>query len=386
MPYRYTNIRIVEPTKKSDRIEFRPVSLLWAALAAAEETMQGSPLASAWLRLFQGHLSISETQILRWRDDLAESTEMRRAYSAMYGRYFSRALLASRFGFTNFVPLSRNDTPIENGVTVRRIKRGDIPDWIAWDPAARSYVLAEAKGSLTGRDRNFLYERPTCVATGKAQFDRVEVIDSHNRIIRTRNWVAANLWTTDERRRRSVSLLWDPEGDGDELLSNEIPVNAAAIRGRRIANIAMGLGRPKTLRLGAENLGQTVRISIQPSEDDLPPEPAADKMMRGDKDSGSSVFPPIEEPSREKHEDVYVAALITLLGIRPIRDSADLVTTRSVQHRVRKGNEPAMVYGISTSALTTADYKQTIWLSGGGLASPDGAALFDLKQIELDDA
>ena len=384
MPYRYTNIRIVDPTKKCNRIEVRPVSLWWAALAAAEETMQGSPLASAWLRLFQDHLSNSETRILRWRGDLAESAEMRRAYSAMYGRYFSRALLASRFGFTNFVPLSRNDTPIVNGVTVRRIKRGDIPDWIAWDPAARSYVLAEAKGSSTGRDRNFLYQTPTCVTTGKAQFDRVEVIDSHNRKIRTRNWVAANLWTTDERIRWSVSLLWDPEGDGEELLPNEISVNAAAIRGHRIANIAMGLGRQKELRLGAENLGQTVRISIRPSKDDLPPEPTADNMMRGDsKDSGSSVCTPIEEPPQERHEDVYVVAQITPLGVRRVRDSADLETLRFVQ---RDENEPAMVYGISTSALTTADYKQATWLSGAGLASPDGTGLFDLKQIELDDA
>ena len=383
MPYRYTNIRIVDPTKKWDKVEAQPVSLWWAALAAAEETVQGGPLAPAWLRLFQDHLSILETRILRWRGDLAQSTEMRRAFSAMYGRYFSRALLARSFGLTDFVPLSSNDTPIANGVTVRRIGRGDIPDWLAWDPKTSSYVLAEAKGSLTGRDRNFLYETPACIATGKAQFDRVEVIDSCNRRIRTRNWVAANLWTTDERIRKSVSLLWDPEGDGEELLPNEKSENAAAIREHRIANIATGLGHKKELLLGEEDLGQTVRISIQPSKDDLPPEPAEDSVTRGDsKDPGKSVLPPIDPP-REKHEDVYVAALITPLGVRPIRDNADLETLLSVQ---QDGNEPAMVYGISTSALTIADYKQAPWLSGGGLASPDGAGLFDLKQIELDDA
>ena len=64
----------------------------------------------------EAHLSSKEMRILRWRGDFAESAEMRRAYSAMYGRYFSRALLASRFGFTDFVPLSRNRTIITSAV------------------------------------------------------------------------------------------------------------------------------------------------------------------------------------------------------------------------------------------------------------------------------
>ena len=107
--------------------------------------MQGGPLTLAWLQLFAAHLSSLEKTELRWSGDLAESAEMRKAYSAIYGRYFSRALLASRFGITDFVPLSRNSTVIANGVTVNRIGRGDIPDWIAWDPVSSCYVLAEAK-------------------------------------------------------------------------------------------------------------------------------------------------------------------------------------------------------------------------------------------------
>lgn len=192
--------------------------------------------------------------------------------------------------------------------------------------------------------------------------------------------MAANLWTTDERIRWSVSLLWDPEGDGEKLLPREKSVNAAAIREHRIGSIATGLGRKSELLLGAEDLGQTIRISISPSKDDPPPEPTADnKMWRYLKDPGSYVFSPLD-PSREKHEDVYVAALITPLGVRPIRDREDLQALRSLQH---DGNEPAMVYGISTSALTKVDYKQDLWMSGGGRASCDAAGLFDLKQIEF---
>ena len=124
MSYRYTNIRIVDPITGGDTIERRPFDLMWAALAAAEETMQGGPLIPAWLGLFQSHLSVKDTATLRWRKDLAESTEMRRAYSAMYGRFFSRALLASKFGFINFVPLERNVTQIGEAADSKSKKKG----------------------------------------------------------------------------------------------------------------------------------------------------------------------------------------------------------------------------------------------------------------------
>ena len=61
---------------------------------------------------------------LRWRGDLAASAEMRRAYSALYGRFFGRAVLASRLGLTHFVPLDSDRTRVGNGVEVRRISRG----------------------------------------------------------------------------------------------------------------------------------------------------------------------------------------------------------------------------------------------------------------------
>ena len=161
--------------------------------------------------------------MLRWRGDFANSAELRRVYSGLYGRYFARALLASRLGITDFIPLNRNDTHIQDGITVERIEKGDIPDWIAWDPQANSYVLGEAKGCLTGSEEQFLNGTPGCVGAGKAQFTRVAVRDSARRQIATYNWVAANLWSTDVRMREPVSLLWDPPDDGVALMDEEVP-------------------------------------------------------------------------------------------------------------------------------------------------------------------
>ena len=398
MPYRYTNIRIVDPTNSLDTIEYRPFSLWRVAHAAAEETIQGAPLTSAWLSLFSAHLSESETTKLRWRGDLAENAEMRRVYSAMYGRYFSRALLSSRFGITDFVPLRANITQIVNGVSVSRILNGDLPDWIAWDPDLNCYVLAEAKGRLTGNDWNFLTDMPTCIGSGKAQFSRVEVRNSRDQKIRTRNWVVANLWSTDERKREPVSLLWDPNGDGEDLSGDEIPLNASAIRKHRIANIAVGLGRRETIREDADDLGLALKIAIEPSEDLIASEeflPLEDVIPRhrtayyGQQlDSAKferHLLQPIEKPSFDAHEDVYAAALITPLGIRPILNSADLEATKLIQAQARDGAHTAMIYGLSISAME-GENKRALWLSADGIVSPDGAGLFNLKDVNVSEA
>ncbi len=110
MSLRYAFTRIVDPGAGTDVVQLGPFDLWWAAISAAEETIQGSPLASAWLRLFQDHLSRDDTSELRWAGDLAESAETRRAYSALYGRFFGRAFLASRLGIRisfRFIPTGR---------------------------------------------------------------------------------------------------------------------------------------------------------------------------------------------------------------------------------------------------------------------------------------
>ena len=112
MPYRWTHTRKVDPGAGSDVAEWRQLNLWRAALGAADETIQGGSLAPAWLRLFEAHLSSSETAMLRWRGHLGESAEMRRAYSGLYGRYFARAVLMAELGITVFLPLNTTTTPI----------------------------------------------------------------------------------------------------------------------------------------------------------------------------------------------------------------------------------------------------------------------------------
>ena len=211
----------------------------WVAHAAAEETLQGSPLVSAWLKLFRTHLSTRDGW-LRWRGDLAESAELRRAYSGLYGRFFARALLTHHLGFTRFHSLGRNGLRIPNGVEVARIDDGDIPDWLAWDDQHSRFVLGEAKGSLTARD--FLAPgTPKCVENGQNQFKRVRTFDQ-GRDIRPARWVAATRWATEERIGKPATILWDPPGEETPFGEEEAARYRAAITRAWLDSIAAGMG------------------------------------------------------------------------------------------------------------------------------------------------
>ena len=372
MPYRWTRLRKVDQNGSTSVSGEWPISLFRAALCAAEETIQGSPFASAWLRLFQEHLSTREPRMLRWRGNLGSSSEVRRAYSGLYGRYFARALLAGELGITDFIPL---EIPRKTyckkdfgGVTVWRISKGDIPDWIAWDPRRPGHVLCEAKGRLTGSTREFLTGVPACINEGKTQFARVEVGDSGNRRIATRDWVAVNRWSTDERRRQAVSLLWDPPSDGESLTPEEAHGHGEAMRRHRLRALARGLGNPEFI----------VRIRARGSDSEMP--------SLGTDAKRDSPFEPFERPSREPHEGYYQAAIVTPLGIRPIRDGNDLQEARAIGEGAASADEPVMIFGLANGTSKTAESGQVGWLSDNGIVSSDGSALFDMTSVDVEEA
>ena len=358
-------MRTVDPGAGLDVLKCKWLNLWWAALAAADETIQGGPLAPAWLRLFEAHLSGSETAMLRWRGHLGESAEMRRAYSGLYGRYFARAVLTAELGITFFVPLQTNATPIPGGVTMNRVGSGDIPDWIAWDQGAGSHVLCEAKGRLSGSEGRFLCGKPGCIDGGKAQFDKVDVTDSSGRRIATRNWIAANLWSTDRVKRSPVSLLWDPPGEGERLTREVAERHAQAIRRQRDATVAARLGNPE----------RRVRIAIAPSDDDM-----GARSVQGSEDNRSGA---IEHSPREPHEGDYLAAVITPLGVRPIRDEDDLQAAHAMRERADDTGEPAMIFGLANAEPQASKTGEVPWLSENGIASPDGLGLFNLRNAEI---
>lgn len=73
---------------------------------------------------------------------------MRRAFSALFGRFFARAYLETYHGFTWFAAIDGDNFLCPPNFRVRR-KRGahtEMPDWLCGGPGGL-VAIAEAKGS-----------------------------------------------------------------------------------------------------------------------------------------------------------------------------------------------------------------------------------------------
>lgn len=420
--HRWTHHRFNDGLGRSYRGKI-PINLMWIAAAAAEETLQGSPLATAWLGLFRSQLSTSDGHWLRWAGDLAESAELRRAYSGLYGRFFARALLQQHLGFTSFLSLKRHGLTVRGSVDVRRSGTGDIPDWLAWCPTRQRHLLAEAKGSLTGKD--FLGTGvPSCVTEGKKQFGRVQVF-AGSKQVRPLQWVAATRWVTDARAEEPVTVLWDPPVDDVPFLRQEATLHQQAMHQAWLTSIAPGFAltsaRDFTLERSAQRAlvilaepgGMDVDLSEEqpggsdqlPGADDRAVKPSTDTIselatdrpdkakLEGSEDREQS----LKEASPYKDgrllhphkgqtalfSSAFIAVAVTRFGLLQVRTQAEVDTLLRLQERIRKGDEePAMLVGIPLIQPVKLQANQ-IWNDAAGLAQSRGVSVFDLSRVEI---
>lgn len=415
MAYRWTRHRVFD-SAGNDKVGLSAISLLGVARAAAEETLQGSPLVSAWLKLFSTQVSLNDNYWLRWRGDLAESAELRRAYSGLYGRFFARALLTHHLGLTRFLSLKRNGLPIPGSVNVERQVAGDIPDWIAWDDRASRFVLCEAKGSLTSND--FLSaDGPKCAHDGKSQFERVKTFDGAIEI-QPAKWVAATRWATDHRTVNPTTILWDPPSEYRPFSPEDADRHRDAISRAWLASIAPGLGWRSANDLLSGDRGREAMV-VRAKPGPVPPEmewPIADdadeieglgdlsaptrvtsqivssmirpRISRGQQDNLTEANlyanrTALEPRPREKasYEGAYLTSLITRFGVRPIRTIEDFDLLQREQERARRLEEPAMLVGLPIGFDPHARDKGVQWMDDAGIAAQNNLSIFDLRMI-----
>ncbi len=418
---RWTMHRVYDATG-NDTVGPAAINMWWLARAAAEETLQGSPLAPAWLKLFRSHLSANDDYWFRWGEDLAQSAELRRAYSGLYGRFVARALLSAHLGINRFVSLKRNGVDIDGSVTVERICKGDIPDWIAWDDRASRHVLCEAKGSLTSGD--FLTASPPkCVKEGKAQFDRVKTTGAKGPIYPA-CWVAATRWVTDDRGGTPATLLWDPPQDHSPFSKEEAAGHREAMTRAWLDSIAPGLGwRDANDLLSPERARAAIVVSADPG----PVPTYADWPTLNDSDANTALeqVPVAREQRRQllqrqapsevervvaalastlsqsqiyqtswlpgptgaetkSHQGEYLAALATPFGVRPIRTRSDYEMLLRAQERAQSLEEPAMIIGLPLDMDPGAAVADNAWLDGAGISRKQDLAVFDLRRVKVD--
>jgi hypothetical protein len=220
-----------------------PFDLRWAAWGAAVETLQIDLVAAGWMNLFAALLVPAPASELRWRGaGPGRNAEVKRAYSALFGRFFGRGVLRRDHG-CRWLRQVQDGLELAPGVHLRRRAgcAGDLPDWVGWDDINQCIVVAEAKGS---HDRgSWCSTSPAPLRTALAQLDRVEIVDSLG-TIHFKTWAVACRWGTVENRSVPTIITCDPEAKGRFLEPDEAQWLREEIRARWTADLLEGLGRP----------------------------------------------------------------------------------------------------------------------------------------------
>lgn len=245
-------------------VDAEPFDLRWAAWAAAVETLQIDLVASGWMNLFTALLMPPPTTDLRWAaTGPGTNAEIKRAYSALMGRFFGRATLRRDHGCRWLRQVS-DGLELCPGVHLRRRTghSGDLPDWVGWDDFHGCWVVAEAKGSHDRGD--WVDGDPPPLQRALAQLDRVEIVDAAGPIA-FKTWAVACRWGTEANGLSPVIVTCDPVGDGRRLEEWEVAKHREEARARWVADLLEGLGRPE---VAAAVRGSAVGMA--PSmEDDL---------------------------------------------------------------------------------------------------------------------
>jgi hypothetical protein len=225
-------------------VDPEPFDLRWAAWAAAVETLQIDIVASGWMNLFAALLVPSPTTELRWAGGgPGTNAEIKRAYSALMGRFFGRATLRRDHG-CRWLRQVVDGLELAPGVHLRRRtgQVGDLPDWVGWDDFHCCWVVAEAKGS---HDRsNWIDGNPPPLRTALLQLDRVEIVDASGPIA-FKTWAVACRWGTELNGLAPVIITCDPDGRGRQLEEWEVAKHREEARARWVADLLDGLGRPE---------------------------------------------------------------------------------------------------------------------------------------------
>ena len=158
---RWIQVRRVDTGTGLDAVSRKWLDLWRTELPAADESVQGVPLAPAWLRLFEAHLSDSETTMLRWRGHLGKNAEMRRVCSGPCGRCFARAALTAEPGIDSLVPLQTDSAVIPGGVTVNT----GVSEAEAFATGSPGTRRQEGMSPAKPRDARPKAERISCLAS-----------------------------------------------------------------------------------------------------------------------------------------------------------------------------------------------------------------------------
>lgn len=265
-----------------------------------------------------------------FREPLGQAREVKVALSGLFGRFVARAYLERYFKLSIFAHLGSKTLDLDRRrkVKIKRLSRGDLPDWIACAYDLSSLTVAEAKGchGPGGPAR--------ALARAWAQAGRIDVT-SRGRKVTVKRIAIATRWGMSEDGPSEAHLsVKDPLDEGEPIEPHEKDALFIGMLRLHIANLIRRLGH-------AELAAALHRLTRQPFA----------RRLHGDLDLARSLLDgaPVGEMDKGAAIGGLVGGIITRVG--PVTDAG--VTPGDQEMLARLNLRPVFV-GVERDLIRAA--------------------------------
>ncbi|MHC4046241.1 hypothetical protein [Bradyrhizobium sp. 23AC] len=188
-----------------------------------------------------------------FREPLGQAREVKVALSGLFGRFVARAYLERHFNLSIFAHLGSRTIDLDRRrqLKVKRLFRGDLPDWIACASDLSSLTVAEAKGCHDVGGPAKALDRAW---TQAARID----VTAQGRKVTLKRIAIATRWGMAVAGPADVHLsVRDPVDEGEPIASEEKNALFIGLLRLHVANLIKPLGH-------AELAGVLHRLTHQP--------------------------------------------------------------------------------------------------------------------------
>jgi hypothetical protein len=218
------------------------------ARCAWGEVLQTAPRATSLFAFLEDLLEPGADLV--WREQGAgRGTEMRRAFSGLFGRFFARAYLQVHHDFAWFAAIDGDNFSFAPSWRVNRKSgcRTEMPDWICARPG--ELAIGEAKGSHQ-KGNATRGGKPGPIKTAEDQIMGVRVQKRAGAALgkelwrskSVKGWAVMSRWGIAAPPRDPFLYVLDPETEGEQPTPEEIEDLVQAVARTHVKQTAIGLG------------------------------------------------------------------------------------------------------------------------------------------------
>ncbi|OAF16608.1 hypothetical protein [Bradyrhizobium neotropicale] len=173
-----------------------------------------------------------------FREPLGHAREVKVALSGLFGRFVARAYLERHFNLSIFAHLGSRTIDLDrrSQVKIKRLSRGDLPDWIACASDLSSLTVAEAKGCHDVGGPAKALDRAW------AQAGRIDVTARGRKVTVKRIAIVTRRGTATPGPVEAHLSVRDPVDEGEPVDPKEKDVLLIGLLRLHIANLIKPLG------------------------------------------------------------------------------------------------------------------------------------------------